>query len=1579
MSDPKTDVQSMAEDLVHGLLSEQDERRVRELAREEDAWRDAVGAAERRHDAMQQLPAAEPSELLLQRTMNAVRGRAAHQDRFKRRLSMTLTFATAACALLIASLNVYFAKLTPSPYDLVVLGQQEMLSGSDASLRVRLVNRATGEPVVGAPVGVWIERPTGRRAQLAHFTTDSHGTGEPRFELPDAGNYQLRVTANIGVHETETVRHSITLRERSKIMLSTDKPVYQPGQTLHMRALALREPDLKPSAGRDAVFTVTDPRGNVIFKQRDVTSRFGIVAADCPTATEITHGDYTLACTVGDSESKQTVRIEPYTLPKYRVGLTLDQPWYEPGQTVRGVIDAAYFFGKPVAGGVALVEMRPLSPLADGGTIQLPEMPLDVDGRATFGLRLPDSLIGNGGDNAEAPIALTVTVTDTAGQVERRTVRRDVTTTPLRMEVITESGNLVADVANKVYVFVSYPDGRPVDGATIAVSGVDHELTTSPVGLASFTMTPTEGATTVTIKATDGDGRVSRRNVTLRTGDALRDFLLRTDKAIYSGGDTLELMALGGGGEPVFVDIIKDGQTVVTETIDLAHGRGSYEMALPPELFGTVRIVGYRFDEAGAPIRKSRSVYVRRASGLNITTETDRDVYRPGDRATVRLTLTDKNGRPTPGAISLAAVDEAVFSVLPQRTRPGMEQAFFTLDKELLAPINAIYERWPRGGAGGIAGSAAGVPADASDALTDEQRDAFEQAVFARTAALDTGHADLPPDAAAAHTLAASTFPAKAEQVNRQRRVAMQTVHVAWLVMTTALVIGAIGFATYLVFKSAAEAMIVTTILLVLLGIGMTVGTSIVSERAPGMGATASAPEPGDLSLQSTTSQQPPLRQHFPETLLWRPQIVTDDTGHATIDIDLADSITTWRLSGGAIGAGGELGATQQSIRVFQPFFVDMDLPVSMTRGDEVSVPIVVYSYLDRPQTVTLDVANDGWFELLEPATRTLSVGAHNVAATSFRIRIKTAGAHTLKVAANGDGVSDAIRRAIDVVPDGQLVESVHSGGLVEPVNVDVSIPPDAVPGSVAATLKIYPSDFSQVIEGLDAIFARPSGCFEQTSSTTYPNVLALRYLKRASRAMPAIEARARQYIHLGYQRLMTFEVSGGGFEWFGRSPASVVLTAYGLMEFDDMAAVCEVDPAIISRTREWLKERRSADGSWSADWQAVHDGSSPSDLAATAYVAWALFGGANTSDADTDGASQWAEPTWRYLTSVKAVDIRSTNTLALVCNALLAMRPSDTEHLRAYLDELVRRAQVSDDIRHTHWSLGEQTQTPFYGSGLSGSIETTATATLALMRYTREGRILTKIDRAMLRGALAWLVANKDPRGTWRTTQATVLALRALVAGAEGGLGDPVARRVEVRAGDELVTTVDIPADQADVVRQIDLSALLGVGVHHLTISEPTGAGASYQLVARHNVPDDHAMPDVAAASPLRVDLTYDRTDLAIGDTVTATADVSNTTDVVAPMVMLDLPIPAGFTTRRDELQHLVDDGVIARFEITPRAAIVYLRELKPGVPLRFDYLLKATTPVRTQTPALEAYEYYNPAQRGAGKATTLTIRPRA
>jgi uncharacterized protein YfaS (alpha-2-macroglobulin family) len=1119
------------------------------------------------------------------------------------------------------------------------------------------------------------------------------------------------------------------------------------------------------------------------------------------------------------------------------------------------------------------------------------------------------------------------------------------------------------------------------------------------LGVASFELTPAGQTVNLTVKATDREGRVTRRAVNLVCGNHVGDFLVRSDKAIYAGGDTMTLTALGGGNEPVFVDLIKDGQTMLTASVEMRGGRGQHQVDLPPDLFGTIELCAYRYGVAGLAVRKSRLIFVEQARQLVVRATFDADEYRPGEKARLTLKLADKEGRATPGAISLAAVDEAVFAVLDQR--PGMEATFFLLEQELLEPVYAIYPGWS--------------PALFSE-LPGVERNKLQQAVFSQTC--DAGGGSL----GGAHTpitMMSNTYVHKAQQVSQLRRASLAGIATAWYCLVGSLVLAglvALALQCPKVFFTALSVAALCAVCLVVYVLGLLAllllftavgcGSAVPPEapaparsyvqdapaRGPADDYQATQPETpaseedlGAGTRDAAQSAPPRLRRFFPETLLWRPELITDDRGEAQLDIELADSITTWRLSASAVSAAGQLGAGEFLLRVFQPFFVDLNLPVSLTRNDEVGVPVVVYNYLDEPQAVDLELKAGDWFQRLDSVGATAGVSpASAVSGTLLKLELKPgevraltlplkilkAGTHQLEVMARGSGVADAIRREIEVVPDGRRVEQAASGVLTAPYSAELDVPDDAIDGSIRGIVKIYPSNFSQLVEGLDAIFQMPSGCFEQTSSTTYPNVLALDYLRRTSTSVPQVEAKARQYIHIGYQRLVSFEVAGGGFDWFGRPPANRTLTAYGLMEFEDMARVHDVDPNLIERTRQWLLAQRRPDGAWSSESGMLDDGLAGSvnrvrhlELAATAYIGWAVFGSGR--------AESQARVTLDYLLAQPPESIEDPYVLAVVTSAIAAI-DRNNNRLGAYLARLDALKTASADGKQVWWQQTAGSQTAFHGRGQAGNIETTALAALALLNSGRYA--------GTTRGALAWLVAQKDPHGTWHSTQATVLALKALLAGTGAAPGGGQERRVALTLSGETIHEFVIPAEQADVLAQFDFSSLLKPGNRYaVKITDRSDTAAGYQLAVRYYVEGESAA-EPGAREPLAVDIAYDRQRLNLDETVSATAMVANQMNTAAPMVVLDLPIPGGFAMEADALDRLVDANKIARYQITARKAVLYLRALPPGQSLQLPYRLKATMPVKVAVPAAQVYEYYDPSSRGSGGAAQLeAVEPAA
>ncbi len=293
-------------------------------------------------------------------------------------------------------------------------------------------------------------------------------------------------------------------------------------------------------------------------------------------------------------------------------------------------------------------------------------MKTDAEGRAAFDFVLPQSLVGRPQDAGDARFQLTATVEDSAGQKQSANVSRIVTEQPIRIEVIPEAGTLVPGLPNTIYFLTTYADGRPA-ATRIVVSGFGQEIATSALGAASMEFTPGTDKVSWVVRATDAAGRSGRSEVSLEARPTDGQFLVRTDKAVYDGGQTIHVLALGGGSEPVFLDLIQDGQTVLTDTVPMAKGRGEYQIDLAPQVSGTLQLCAYRLGRAGLPVMQTRVIYVRRAGGLKIDARLDRPEYRPGEQAKLTLAVSDAQGKPVPGAISLAAVDEAVYSVLGPR------------------------------------------------------------------------------------------------------------------------------------------------------------------------------------------------------------------------------------------------------------------------------------------------------------------------------------------------------------------------------------------------------------------------------------------------------------------------------------------------------------------------------------------------------------------------------------------------------------------------------------------------------------------------------------------------------------------------------------------------------------------------------------------------------------------------------------------------------------------------------------------------------------------------------------------------
>ncbi|MCU0522886.1 MAG: hypothetical protein MUF84_19640, partial [Anaerolineae bacterium] len=316
---------------------------------------------------------------------------------------------------------------------------------------------------------------------------------------------------------------------------------------------------------------------------------------------------------------------------------------------------------------------------------------------------------------------------------------------------------------------------------------------------------------------------------------------------------------------------------------------------------------------------------------------------------------------------------------------------------------------------------------------------------------------------------------------------------------------------------------------------------------------------------------------------------------------------------------------------------------------------------------------------------------------------------------------------------------------------------------------------------------------------------------------------------------------------------------------------------------------------------------------------------------------------------------------LAMVANALVAVDIKTggiTDATVAVLERLAGMAQREGES--ATWDAGRETYMGGYGT--SGQLETTASAALAFLRSGRQPELAN--------AALTYLVRGKDSFGTWETTSATVMALKAFI--------ESVRRR-----------TVQVTPETYDVVQMVVYDDV-PVGREVVVGMAIEGEGnLMYQVGTSYYLPWAALVkyPDLVPAQDLvTIDVAYDRTELAVDDTVGVDVTVKmNEPSGSAEQTIIDLGLPPGFTVETEDLDRLVarftdvpEDYAYAqvkRYELTGRQIILYVRNLSGAQPLSFSYRLRAKFPLVAQTPASVAYDYYNPSTAAEVAPTTLTV----
>lgn len=666
-------------------------------------------------------------------------------------------------------------------------------------------------------------------------------------------------------------------------------------------------------------------------------------------------------------------------------------------------------------------------------------------------------------------------------------------------------------------------------------------------------------------------------------------------------------------------------------------------------------------------------------------------------------------------------------------------------------------------------------------------------------------------------------------------------------------------------------------------------------------------------------------RSDFRETIYWNPVVQTDKEGKASVEFYNSDASTTFRAVAEGLGYNGMIGRTENTYIVQQGLQLDAKIPPYLTVGDKAFIPLVIRNNSREAGTCQLTVTAPDKF-IIGAYTHSISLQPDSSVQVLIPLETSTAASGIIRFNVAGPLSKETLSLPVAAADNGFPVKLVFSGNQDKRHLFSIS---NMVPGTLHTNLRLFNSLEGQLINGIESMLREPHGCFEQTSSSTYPNIYILKYLKENGKSNPEIEKKALEYIRQGYKKLIGFETSKNGFEWFGNTPPHEALTAYGLLEFTDMKEFIDVDEKMLERTKKFLLNRRDKEGGFHIQDKGYDQFASVPNRIANLYIVYALT---------QAGIGREIEPEYRAAVK-KALESRDAYQLALM--ALAASNMKDQANylvLMQALDQLPEKLKAETSVVNS--------------KGASLRVEAWSLQVLALLRSATP-------DLAKAAGILSNLLAEKSYYG-YGSTQSTVLALKALTEYA----------RVSGKASEN--ATVHFTVNDTILTDYAGINPLLQTGNNEFAVSYEKNQGAvPYNLELSYST----FLPPSSPDAELKLKTTLKRNEVSVGETVRMDVELTNTKSVLQPMAIAKIGIPAGLSVQPWQLKEFMEKNKCAYYEIFDNYLVFYWMGFAPNETKTLGLDLKAEIPGIYKGKASTAYLYYTPEHKFWVEGTDIVV----
>ena len=266
-------------------------------------------------------------------------------------------------------------------------------------------------------------------------------------------------------------------------------------------------------------------------------------------------------------------------------------------------------------------------------------------------------------------------------------------------------------------------------------------------------------------------------------------------------------------------------------------------------------------------------------------------------------------------------------------------------------------------------------------------------------------------------------------------------------------------------------------------------------------GFLAMAKNAGAGGPQAGAEVAPTLRSNFADTAYWVASSTADENGIVEVKFKVPDNLTTWKIKAWTMGDGTRVGSGTSDIISSKDLIIRPQTPRFFTERDQIVLSAVVHNYLASGKSVKVVIENEGGhLKLLDEATQSVTIAANGEARINWTVDVVASGLTTIRMKALTDEESDAVEIKVPVQVHGMLKTESFTGVIRpngENALVEVQVPEERIPAQSRLEIRYSPSLAGAMIDTLPYLLEYPYGCTEQTLNRFLPAVLTQRTLQK--------------------------------------------------------------------------------------------------------------------------------------------------------------------------------------------------------------------------------------------------------------------------------------------------------------------------------------------------------------------------------------------------------------------------------------------------------------------------------------------------